>query len=120
WCGRPGSARGGWPGASAALDGDQEGPPGGAGHRGRGACWVLGVASRPGLGQVPGDLDTLAAVAATSAALAPDGAGQVVPSAHPAPPVLDSQARPAATRAMRSTDWPVPSASARRWSKTTL
>src|SRR5262249_12964498 len=110
-----------WVGAAlAALDRGQEGRPGGVGHDERGAARVLGVAHRHDRGQVLGDLDALAAVAAAPAALAPAGAGQVVLRAHPAPPVLDGPAKPAATCAMRSTDWPVPRASARRWSKTTL
>src|SRR5262249_56435939 len=111
---------GGGRGGLVVLGGTEGGRGGGGAPRGGRAGGLFGGANRHDRGQVLGDLDALAAIAATRAALAPAGAGQVVLRAHPASPVLDGHASSPATRAMRSTDWPVPSASAHRWSKTTL
>src|SRR5262249_29153272 len=106
--------------SASALDVADERRPHGRWPPQPGSIRVLRVADRDDPGQVLRDLDTLAPVAAAPAAFAPHGAGQVgVLWGHPAPPP-GCQASWAAIRAMRSTDWPVPSASARRWSNTTL
>src|SRR5215467_9452900 len=102
---------------TAALDPVHEPGPGGGRQHQPHAVRARGVADRDDRGQVLRDLDALAAVACAVAALAPHGAGQPgMLTGHPPPPVL-IQARSAATCAIRSADSPVPSDSARKWSK---